>query len=84
MFVNTCTKGLEFYNIISELTCGDLVSENCQHLHQLSLFNKADLQGTFLIFGYPLLVFLLAFACLQSSHEVCSCATNGILAAASF
>ena len=41
-FVNTCTKGLEFCNINSELTCGDLISErNVQLLDQLSLFNKA-------------------------------------------
>ena len=39
---NSCTKGLDFYSINSELTCGDFVSKkDLQHLDQPSLFDKA-------------------------------------------
>ena len=45
--VYTCTKALEFYNINSELTCSDLISEqNFQHFEQPSFLTKHYLHGT--------------------------------------
>ena len=47
LYINTCTKGLEFYDIKSELTCNDLVSEqNFQHLDQPSLSTERYLHST--------------------------------------